>query len=148
MGNDVVKFIKKSPMFYDLLDKEVEGIIHDCRIICYEKSGLILEKGKKSQNLIIVIDGEVELKRGDNSWVKLGPGTLFGELLLLNEDLIAADVRTISKDVYILEISYEKIHKYYAEDIRVYAILMANLAKMLAKRLKKAGEVIKKLKTN
>lgn len=148
MSNKVIKLIKKSPIFYDLLDKEIEEIIHDCSIVCYEKNDLILEKGKKSQDLIIVIDGDVELKRGDNSWASLGPGSVFGELILLNEDLQAVDVRAHSEEVHILEIPYLKIHKFYAQEIRIYGILMANLAKMLAKRLKKAGEIINKIKSN
>lgn len=135
-------------MFYDLLDREVEMIVSDCRIICFETDDLVLKKGKKTDSLMIVIDGEVELSRGDGTGLTLGPGSLFGELILLNEDVIAADVKAKSEQVYTLEIPYYKIHRFYAEDTRIYGILMANLAKMLAIRLKRAGEVINKMKSN
>ena len=132
-------------MFYDLLDRELEQIINDCRIVVYEENDLILEKGKQTDNLIIIIDGEVELQRGDGKGLVLGPGSLFGELILLNEDVNATNIKAKSESVHILEIPYYKIHKFYAEDVRIYGILMANLATMLAKRLKKAGEYINQL---
>lgn len=132
-------------MFYDLLDKEVEQIIIDCRIVEYEQSNLILAKDAKIDSLIIVIDGEVELQRADGKGLVLGPGSLFGELILLNDDVNAANIKAKSETVHVLEIPYYKIHQFYAEDIRTYGILMANLAKMLAKRLKKAGDYINKL---
>ena len=146
MSNEVIRLIKKSPMFYDLLDREVELIISDCNVIRYDKENQVLVEGEHSKNLTVVIDGKVDLKRGDGTFITLGPGTLFGELLLLNDDKVAADVIAKSKQVDILEIPYHKIHGFYAEDMRTYAILMANLAKMLAKRLKKAGEIIQKIK--
>lgn len=127
-------------MFHDLLDREVESIVIDCTVKEFEQSELVLKKGNRTNCLTIVIDGEVELQRASGQGVKLGPGTLFGELILLNEDLIAADVKASSKKVHIVEIPYEKIYKYYAENLRIYGILMANLAKMLARRLKKAGQ--------
>lgn len=145
MSNEVIRLIKKSPMFYDLLDKEVEQIIIDCRIVEYEQSNLILAKDAKIDSLIIVIDGEVELQRADGKGLVLGPGSLFGELILLNDDVNAANIKAKSETVHVLEIPYYKIHQFYAEDIRTYGILMANLAKMLAKRLKKAGDYINKL---
>lgn len=145
MSNEVIRLIKKSPMFYDLLDKEVEQIIIDCRIIEYKQSNLILAKDAKIDSLIIVVDGEVELQRADGKGLVLGPGSLFGELILLNDDVNAANIKAKSETVHVLEIPYYKIHQFYAEDIRTYGILMANLAKMLAKRLKKAGDYINKL---
>jgi len=146
MSNEVIRLVKKSPMFYDLLDREVEAIISDCRVIRYDKLDEVLRAGEHSENLTIVIDGKVDLKRGDGTFLTLGPGSLFGELLLLNDDKVTADVIASSKQVDILEIPYYKIHNFYGEDLRTYAILMANLAKMLAKRLKRAGETIQKIK--
>ena len=146
MSNEVIRLVKKSPMFYDLLDREVEAIVSDCRVIRYDKSDEVLKAGELSEDLTIVIDGKVDLKRGDGTFLTLGPGTLFGELLLLNDDKVAGDVIANSKQVDILEIPYHKIHNFYGEDLRTYAILMANLAKMLAKRLKRAGETIKQIK--
>jgi CRP-like cAMP-binding protein len=135
-------------MFYDLLDREVEIIISDCRVIRYDKADAVLKEGDLSKDLTIVVDGKVDLKRGDGTYITLGPGSLFGELLLLNDDKVAADVIANSKIVDILEIPFDKIHSFYGEDLRTYAILMANLAKMLAKRLKRAGETIQKIKDN
>lgn len=148
MSNEVIRLIKKSPMFYELLDREVEAIISDCRVIRYDKSDEILKAGEISEDLTIVIDGKVDLKRGDGTLLTLGPGSLFGELLLLNDDKVSADVIANTDQVDILEIPYSKIHRFYGEDLRTYAILMSNLAKMLAKRLKRAGETINKIKEN
>jgi signal-transduction protein with cAMP-binding, CBS, and nucleotidyltransferase domain len=78
MSNEVIRLVKKSPMFYDLLDREVDAIISDCRVIRYDKSDEVLRAGEQSENLTIVIDGKVDLRRGDGTFLTLGPGSLFG----------------------------------------------------------------------
>lgn len=138
--SDVIKIIKSTSLFQNLLDKEIEDIVLDCSVLRFKQNDKILVKDNKSKNLLIVIDGEVSLKRGDGTSVQLKAGSLFGELLLLQEDKIAADVIAHTDTVDVLEIPYKNIQKYYSNNLRTYAILMENLAKMLAKRLKKAGK--------
>lgn len=138
MSNEVIKLIKKNPLFYELTEKEIESIISDCNVHQFHKDSLILSAGAKNPNLTIILDGETYLTRRDGTRVNLKAGSLFGELNLLSDSIVATNIFASSETVSVLEVPFEKIHEFYASNMRTYAILMANLAKMLAKRLQRS----------
>lgn len=138
MSNNVIKLIKRTQIFRDLLDKEVSLILDRCNVILVKENELILKKGDKQSNLIIILEGTARLERRDGSKVQLGAGSFFGELNLLEEDLVATNIYADTEEVHCLSIPFKHIDSLYSENLRIYGVIMANLAKMLATRLKKA----------
>lgn len=139
MSNNVIKLIKKTQIFRDLLDKEIDMILKGCSVIEIEKDQKVLSKGEKQKDLIVTLEGNVYLTRGDGTKITLGPGSFFGELILLSDDIVAVDIYAQSESVFALVIPFDHIHNLYTKDLRIYGVVMANLAKMLAGRLKKAA---------
>lgn len=139
MSNNVIKLIKKTQIFQDLLDKEVEKILEGCSVAQFTRGNKILIKGEVQSDLLIILEGEVSLTRKDGTDIQLGAGSFFGELILLADDIVAADIVAYSDEVFILQLPFKHIHKQYQDNMRVYGVIMANIAKMLASRLKRAA---------
>ena len=139
MSNNVIKLIKKTQIFRDLLDKEVDKLLEGWSVLEVEKDQKVLTKGEKQKDLIVTLEGNVYLTRKDGTQVSLGPGSFFGELILLSDDIVATDIYAQSESVFVLVIPFDHIHDLYTKDLRIYGVVMANLAKMLAGRLKRAA---------
>ena len=76
----------------------------------------------------------VELKKGD----------LFGEMVLLDEKTRTADIMaTTYTDVLVL--SYDVIFGIFKKNPKIFSLLMLNLCRLLAKRLKSSSNEIKNL---
>ena len=139
MSNNVIKLIKKTQIFQGLLDKEVDKILEGCSVIQVEKDQKVLSKGDVQRELMVTLEGNVYLTRKDGTNITLGPGSFFGELILLSDDIVATDIYAQSDCVFVLVIPFDHIHSLYSKDLRIYGVIMANLAKMLAGRLKRAA---------
>lgn len=141
---ELIDQLKNIDLFKNLRTKELFALIEDSEIHQISPEKHILKKGEKDSNLKIIIKGEAYLYRADQTKVTLGPGAYFGELNLLKESTVQADILA-SSEVDILVLPYDEIHRCYSADLRVYGVLMENLARLLSTRLKKAGETIHRL---
>lgn len=145
MKPGIYKVIQNSPLFLDLYEEEIEEFIKGCNIIEVKKDAFILQEGEHSRELIVLLNGNARVTRGDGTLVNLTKGDLLGELILLNESKQTADV-IADTDVDILAIEFNYIYSHFLKNPRVFSILFFNLARMLASRLQTAGNRIFELK--
>lgn len=141
---ELIEQLKNIDLFKNLRTKELFALIENSQIHQISPECHILKKGDNDSNLKIIIKGQAYLYRADETKVTLGPGAYFGELNLLQESVVQTDIMA-SSEVDILVLPYDDIHECYSKDLRVYGVLMENLAKLLSKRLKRAGDTIHKL---
>ena len=140
----IINIIKSSPLFFELYDEEVESIIEDCQVLSLEDGDYILKEGDEGNEIYLILTGGAFVKKGELTLVELKKGDLFGEMVLLDERTRSADiVSNTYTDVLVL--SYDVIFGVFKKNPKVFSLLMLNLCRLLAKRLKSSSDEIKKL---
>lgn len=85
--------IEGVPMFKGLDEHVIARLCFALRPLRVIGGDTIMEKGKKGNEMFVLIQGEVEVKSGAHSLGYLNPGSYFGELAVLNDDgLSGSDV--------------------------------------------------------
>jgi len=140
----IVNIIKSSPLFYELFDEEIDTLIQDCNVLSLEEGDYIFKEGDVGDEIFLILTGGADVKKGDVKLVSLKKGDLFGEMVLLDERTRSADV-VASTFTDVLVLSYESIFGVFKKNPKVFSLLMLNLCRLLAKRLKYAGNDIKGL---
>lgn len=140
----IINIIKSSPLFYELFDEEIEEIIADCNVLTLEAGDPIVKEGDEGNEIFLILNGGADVMKGDVCLAALKKGDLFGEMVLLDERTRSADiVSNTFTDVLVMD--YDIIFGYYKKNPKIFSMLMLNLCRLLAKRLKGAGENIKQL---
>jgi CRP-like cAMP-binding protein len=110
-----------------------------------EKGKYIFEKGDEPSHIYIVKSGEIELLiPGDEVTIrkkKLRVGECFGQVALMSmqQHAVSAVARESSE---IIVFSRRAMHELRHEDIELFALLMMNIAREMARRLKFTDEML------
>ena len=140
----IINIIKSSPLFFELFDEEIDEIIQECNVLSIEAGESIIKEGDEGDEIFLILNGGADVMKGDICLAHLKKGDLFGEMILLDERTRSADiVSNTYTDVLIL--SYDVIFGYFQKKPKIFSILILNLCRLLAKRLKGSGEEIKLL---
>lgn len=140
----IVNVIKSSPLFFELFDEEIDSIIEDCHVLNLESGDYIFNEGDEGNEIYLILSGGAAVKKSNVTLVELKKGDLFGEMVLLDERVRTADIMaTTYTDVLVL--SYDVIFGIYKKNPKIFSLLMLNLCRLLAKRLKSSSNEIKNL---
>jgi CRP/FNR family transcriptional regulator, cyclic AMP receptor protein len=141
-------FLRACPLFHELFDKEIEKIAKRATVHTFEEGDSIIKDGEEGDEIFVLLQGGAMVqKEAPNGIIKiqpLNPGDVFGELVLL-------DIRTRSADIvattesHILELKYGDIFELYKKEPKIFGLLILNLARLLASRLRNASETISKM---
>jgi hypothetical protein len=91
----------------------------------------LIESGKCPDEILLIVRGKVQVKRGENVLGELGPGSLVGSALLLNglppeiDEFVAEPVRAVSWDAQVLD-------RYLSANPETRVVLQRYLARDLA----------------
>jgi CRP-like cAMP-binding protein len=140
----IINVIKSSPLFFELFDEEIETIVQDCSVMNLEAGDYIFKEGDEGNEIFLILAGGAAVKKGEVTLVELRKGDLFGEMVLLDEKTRTADiVSTTYTDVLVL--SYDVIFGVFKKNPKIFSLLMLNLCRLLAKRLKGSSNEISRL---
>lgn len=140
----ILNVIKASALFYELYDDEIMSIVNKCRVLNLTPGDAIFKSGDQGDDIFLILNGSAVVKKGEIELARLRKGDLFGEMVLLKENTRNADI--ISDNFTdILVLKYEDIFSLYETDKKTFSIIMLNLARLMATRLKSAGERIQEL---
>ncbi len=140
----VLQTVKGCALFHELYDKEILDIVKFCRVLNLEKGDLIFKEGEEGNEVFLILNGSAAVMKNEYTIAHLRKGDLFGEMVLLKDNIRKADV-VAETFTDILLIDYDDLFSYFKTDTKIFAILMLNLARMLATRLNKAGVQIRDL---
>ena len=127
-------------------DSQMERIFRRLEIASFRNGEAVFEKGSEPTHIYIVKSGKLELVVTDaeNAVLKrkeLDPGECFGEASLMSMQRHSASVIAL-EDSEVIGISRHSLISLQHEDLALFALLMMNIARELARRLKFTDDVI------
>lgn len=78
--------VKQVPLFGRCRDRDLEAILRTAKERTYAPGETIIEEGQQGVAFYLVLEGQVEVRKGDRTVATLGPGEHFGELALLSHE--------------------------------------------------------------
>jgi len=98
MAEETLKLLREVPLFSRLSDRQLEAILKTAKEREFEPGVPIVREGEQSNlGFYLILDGQVEVKRGERTLAKLGSGQFFGEMALLDGQPRSADVIPTTK---------------------------------------------------
>jgi CRP-like cAMP-binding protein len=140
----IINIIKSSPLFFELFDEEIDAIIEDCEVMNLEAGDYIFKEGDEGNEIYLILSGAAVVKKGETTLAELKKSDLFGEMVLLDERTRTADI-IASTYTDVLVLGYDAIFGIFKKNPKIFSLLMLNLCRLLAKRLKTSGTEIKNL---
>jgi CRP/FNR family cyclic AMP-dependent transcriptional regulator len=88
---------KRIPLFADAPDEELKQVAAFAQSKEIPEGEVVLEEGGYSRELLAIEDGTAEVTQGGEHIADLGPGDVFGEAGMLDDEMRAATVTATSR---------------------------------------------------
>jgi len=135
----VLAILSQISIFGGVTDDQLGEILHYLDTTVIEKGAVIFSKGDQPTHIYIIVRGRAELMIEDGGVClrkhSLGVGEAFGEASLMSMHAHSATA-IASEECEVLGLSRHALIQLRHEDLAVFALLMANIARELARRLK------------
>jgi CRP-like cAMP-binding protein len=131
--------LQRYSLFGGLLEEQIGKIIPLMNQESYEPNVDIIAEGTPNDKIRFITEGRVAIWKGKTFIWELTEGNTFGEMEVLDVMPSAATVRTVTK-VTVLSISNRSLREIYRNDIKVFSLMLMNLARCLSRRLRVADE--------
>jgi len=141
------KVLIESPLFRDMSTYQIKKSILLSQMHEFQKDDLIITQGEKTQNMYVVLSGEVDVVREDaGKELKiqtLGVGEVFGEVAFAGKIERTASVRANGPSE-IMSIDSENIQQSLRFYPRIGKKLFENISRILSLRLSQANKSLAK----
>jgi CRP-like cAMP-binding protein len=134
----------KYSLFGGLLKEQVEAIIPLMQEEKYGPDELVITEGDPNDKIFFIIEGQVSVIKRNVTLSNFGEGEAFGEMEVLDVMPSIASIKTNSQ-VTAMSISHKSLHDIYKMDVKVFSLIIMNLARDLSRRLRKTDEKIASL---
>jgi CRP/FNR family cyclic AMP-dependent transcriptional regulator len=105
LGKDgKIELIKKVPLFSKLSKKGLEEVAHIADELDLRKGKVMAEEGDRGREFFVLLEGEADVTKGDQSINTMHEGDFFGEIALVTKMPRTASV-TATTDVRVLVIT-------------------------------------------
>jgi CRP/FNR family transcriptional regulator, cyclic AMP receptor protein len=133
-------------LFGGLGDEALQHLASNLRVVHRPPSELVFAEGAEAREFYVILRGEVEifkvLKTGAEARLAtLGLGHWFGEMSVLDVQRRSASVRTLAP-CRLLVVTSRDLDTLYRRDLRSYTLLVLNVARELARRLRLVDELV------
>ncbi len=89
---DAASMLASVPFFSGLDEKRRRSLASDGKELSYKAGQTIVGEGAKGVGFYLVLDGKVEVRKGQRQLASLGKGEFFGEMAVIDEQPRSADV--------------------------------------------------------
>ncbi len=89
--------LKRIPLFSNASDEELKKVAVFATAREVDEGTEVISEGSFSRELLAIEDGTAEVTRGGEKIADLGPGDIFGEAGMLDDDLRSASVTATSR---------------------------------------------------
>ena len=141
----IQSIIRGAPLFNDLYDSEIDSILQSCHVMQLQSGEKIFNEGDPGEDLYLVLNGKIDIMKKGVLIASLGKAEIFGEMILLYEGTRSTDAfAVVPSDLLLL--NYQSILSVYDKNPRAMSIMMLNLSRLLADRLKKSNVEVRDLR--
>jgi CRP/FNR family cyclic AMP-dependent transcriptional regulator len=134
---------KNYSLFGGLMPEELESIVPYLRYASFAAGEAVIREGEPNDRVHFILDGRVEVTRSGVLLVDLHEGDTFGEMEFLDVMPAAATV-SARVTTTVAAISNRALHDISKADMRIFAIIVMNLARDLSRRLRHMDELMAK----
>lgn len=137
--------LEQVPIFAALEKDKILNLYNKCEIRHLKTDEYLIHEGTEAEEIYVVLDGEVSVvlkPKGEPFEVaRFGPGGCLGETSVIGIQKHSADV-IVLKDSTFLILTRVRLMELYNEDVSLFAMLVLNIARELARRLKETDRYI------
>ncbi len=138
-SSEAVKFLKKTPLFAQFSEKELEAPFSTAKVREFDAGSTIVREGDPAGiGFYLVLEGQVEVRKGQRTLAKLGAGDYFGEMALLTDAPRSADVVAVQKTKCLMITRWE-----LRSIISSYPDVALKMMGELARRLSATNQALK-----
>lgn len=141
-AGDAYSHLKNIPIFAELEAQDMRELYRACDDVAFADKQVIIEQGVPGPGLVVIIQGNVRVLRGDATGVaelaRLQPGSYVGELSLIDASPTSARV-VADGSVLGLRISRERFNQYVLNHETAAFRIFQLFARTLAERLRTAN---------
>lgn len=123
--------LRQVPIFQGLSEKQLRQISSLMTRVDRAPGTVLIEEGRIGNEFFIVLEGKVEVRRGDHVIATRGPGEFFGEIALLDKRPRTATVAVI-EPVVVEVLSRQEFSSLLAQAPELAQEIMATMARRLA----------------
>lgn len=140
-------------LFGGLDDKTLEILREELPLERAEIGDDIVREGESSQEMYVVIAGELEVLKKNHEDGKevrvalIGTNDWFGEMTILEFQPRSATVRAVAPSLLLKMTAGHVESLLYRRDLRAYSIFVMNIARELSRRLRVADRIIAQVVT-
>lgn len=129
---DKAGFLKGTALFSTLTDRELDAVLATARERRFEEGDKIIGEGESGAGFYVVLDGAVQVRKGDTVLADFGPGDFMGEMALLLDDTPRTADVVATTPTTVLSITKWDLRGIIAANPDVGMKVMAELARRLA----------------
>ncbi len=131
--------LQKYSLFGGLSEEQIEKVLPLMKHEKFNSNVLIITEGKPNDKIYFIIEGQVMVTKKDILLSRFGKGEEFGEVEFLDIMPSAASIKSVS-DVTLMSISNQAMRELYKLDVKIFSLIIMNLARDLARRLRRMDE--------
>ena len=91
----IVAGFAAAPLFAGLSERQIKRIAKFAKVRDIPPETFVVKHGEKGIGFYLILDGQVQVRRGGKALARLGAGDFFGELALFDDRTRSADVVTV-----------------------------------------------------
>jgi HEAT repeat protein len=127
-------FLRQVPLLSNMATSELTQVASIAREVTYPAGTRIIQEGERGDNMFLIVDGEVSIRRGETHLKTLGPKDFFGEMSIIDGEARSASA-IAQKDCLLLRIDREDFNDllttYNSAAISVIRALIQRLREVL-----------------
>ncbi|GHV89266.1 hypothetical protein AGMMS50267_16260 [Spirochaetia bacterium] len=128
--------LRKHSFFGGLEPEQIETILSLMKQETFEQGTDIIVEGQPNDKIFFILEGRTEGCLNGVRLFEFDEGTAFGEMAVLDIMASAATIRALVP-TRVMSLSNRGLHELYKKDLKVFAIVIMNLARDLSRRLRR-----------
>jgi len=123
-------------LFDGLEEEQIDIILPLMEFENFEANTDIIVEGDPNNKIYFILDGLVMVYKDGVELMGLEEGGVFGEMEVLEILPVEATIRTVSP-TKVMTLSIDALGEIYDTDLKIYSFIMMNLARDLARRIRR-----------